>query len=162
MSKKILANVAHMQYYLRKYDAVIPHVGKPKWNADWIIVLIMNSSSTNHASSEHEGFHYDDVIMSAIASQITSLTIVYSTVYPGADQSKHQSSTSLAFVWGIQQRPVNSPHKWPVTWKMFPFDDVIMLGNMTNMQYHPRMMPTTSILQVWWMKIKSLWSYCVN
>ena len=42
--------------------------------------------------------HYDDVIMSAIASPITSLTIVYSTVYPGADQSKHQSSASLAFV----------------------------------------------------------------
>ena len=36
--------------------------------------------------------------MSVIASQITSLTIVYSTVYPGADQSKHQSSASLAFV----------------------------------------------------------------
>ena len=56
MSKKILANMAHMQYYLRKYhDAVIPQVGKPKWNADWIIVLIMNSSSTNYAPSEHEG-----------------------------------------------------------------------------------------------------------
>ena len=64
--------------------------------------------------------------MSAIASQITSLTIVYSTVYPGADQSKHQSSASLAFVWGIHRRLVNSPHKWPVTRKMFPFDDVIM------------------------------------
>ena len=38
-----------------------------------------------------------DVIMSAIASQITSLTIGYSTVYSGADQSKHQSSASLAF-----------------------------------------------------------------
>ena len=64
--------------------------------------------------------------MSAIASQITSLTIVYSTDYPGADQSKHQSSASLAFVWGIHRGPVNSPHKWPVTRKMFPFDDVIM------------------------------------
>ena len=64
--------------------------------------------------------------MSAIASQITSLTSVYSTVYPGADQSKHQSSASLAFVWGIHRGPVNSPHKWPVTRKMFPFDDVIM------------------------------------
>ena len=64
--------------------------------------------------------------MSAIASQITSLTIVYSTVYPGADQSKHQSSASLAFVRGIHRGPVNSPHKWPVTRKMFPFDDVIM------------------------------------
>ena len=70
--------------------------------------------------------HYDDVIMSVTASQITSLTIVYSTVYPGADQSKHQSSASLAFVWGIHRGPVNSPHKWPVTRKMFPFDDVIM------------------------------------
>ena len=64
--------------------------------------------------------------MSAIASQITSLTIVYSTVYPGADQSKHQSSASLAFVWGIHRGPVISPHKWPVTRTMFPFDDVIM------------------------------------
>ena len=71
-------------------------------------------------------WHYDDVIMSAIASQITSLTIVYSTVYPGADQSKHESSASLAFVWGSHRGPVNSPHKWPVTRKMFPFDDVIM------------------------------------
>ena len=73
-----------------------------------------------------QNVHYDDVIMSAIASQITSLTIVYSTVYPGADQSKHQSSASLAFVWGIHRGPVNSPHKWPVTREMFPFDDVIM------------------------------------
>ena len=70
--------------------------------------------------------HYDDVIMCAITSQITSLTIVYSTVYSDADQRKHQSSASLAFVWGIDRGPVNSPHKWPVTRKMFPFDDVIM------------------------------------
>ena len=60
--------------------------------------------------------------MGAMASQINSLTIVYSTVYSGADQRKHQSSASLAFVLG----PVNSPHKWPVTRKMFQFDDVIM------------------------------------
>ena len=70
--------------------------------------------------------HYDDVIMMAIASQITSLTIVYSAVYSGAHQRKHQSSASLAFVWGIHRGPVNSPHKWPVTRKMFSFDDVIM------------------------------------
>ena len=78
--------------------------------------------------------HYDDVIMSTIASQITSLTIVYLTIYSGADQSKHQSSASMAFVWGIHRGPVNSPHKWPVTRKMFPFDDVIMnIGRL----YHP-------------------------
>ena len=55
-------------------------------------------------------FHYDDVKMGAMASQITSLTIVYSTVYSGADQSKHHSSASLAFGWGINRGPVNTPH----------------------------------------------------
>ena len=73
----------------------------------------------------HQG-HYNDVIMSEIASQITSLTIVCSIVYSDADQTKHQSSASLAFVRGIHRGPVNSPHKWPVTRKLFPFDDVIM------------------------------------
>ena len=70
--------------------------------------------------------YYTDVIMGATVSQITSLTIVYSTVYSNADQRKYQSSASLAFVRGIHRRPVNSPHKWPVTREMFPFDDVIM------------------------------------
>ena len=72
-------------------------------------------------------YHYNDVIMSAMASQITSLTIVYTTVYSNTDQRKHQSSASLVFVRGIHRGPVNSPHKGPVTRKMFPFDDVIML-----------------------------------
>ena len=71
--------------------------------------------------------HYNDVIMSAMASQITSLTIFYSMVYSGADQRKYQSSASLAFVRGIHRWPVNSPRKRPVTQKMFQFDDVIML-----------------------------------
>ena len=65
--------------------------------------------------------------MGAMASQINSLTIVDSTVYSGADQRKHQSSASLAFVRGIHRSSVNSPHKCPVTRKMFPFDDVIMI-----------------------------------
>ena len=71
--------------------------------------------------------HYNDVVMGAMASQITSPTIIYSTIYSGADQTKHQSSASLAFVRGIHRWPVNSPHKWPVTRKMFPFDDVIIV-----------------------------------
>ena len=70
--------------------------------------------------------HYDDVIMSVMASQITSLTIVYSIVYSDADQGKHQSSASLAFVRGIHRGPVNSPHKASNA-EMFPFDDVIMI-----------------------------------
>ena len=76
--------------------------------------------------------HYYDVIMNTIASQIISLTIVYLTVNSGTDQRKHQSSASLAFVRGIHRRPVNSPHKGPVTRKMFPFDDVIMACNSTQ------------------------------
>ena len=69
---------------------------------------------------------YGDVIMSAMGSQISGLTIVYATVYSGANQRKHQSSAPLAFVRGIYRWPVNSPHKGPVTRKMFPFDDVII------------------------------------
>ena len=75
--------------------------------------------------------HYGDIIMGTIASQITSLTIVYSTIYSDADQRKHQSSASLAFVQGIYRGPVNSPYKWPVSRKMFPFDNVIMVSVLT-------------------------------
>ena len=60
-------------------------------------------------------------MISVMASQITSLTIVYSTLYSGAEQIKHQSSASLAFVRGIHRWPVNSPHSGPVTLKIFPF-----------------------------------------
>ena len=57
--------------------------------------------------------------MGAMAFQITNLTIVYSTVYSGVDQRKHQSSTSLAFVRGIHRWPVNSPHNGPKRGKCF-------------------------------------------
>ena len=70
--------------------------------------------------------HYSDVIMGVMASQITSLTIVYSTIYSGGGQRKHQSSASLAFVRGIPWWPGNSQHKWPVTRKISQSDDVIM------------------------------------
>ena len=63
--------------------------------------------------------------MTMLVSQITSLTVVYSIVYSGVNQRKHQSSASLAFVREIHRGPVNFPHKWPVTRKMFPFDGVI-------------------------------------
>ena len=73
--------------------------------------------------------HYNDVIMGTKAYEVTSLTIVYSSVYSGADERKHQSSASLAFVRGIHRWPVNSSHKEPVKRKIFPFDDIIMLQN---------------------------------
>ena len=60
-----------------------------------------------------------------------------SSVYSGADQRNYQSSASLAFVWGIHRWPVNSPHKGPVTRKMFPFDDVIMRYFIRIHQFFP-------------------------
>ena len=64
--------------------------------------------------------------MSVMASQITGVLIVCSAIGAGADQRKHQSSASLAFVREIHRSTVDSPHKGPVMWKMFPFDDIIM------------------------------------
>ena len=85
----------------------------PKWlKLQWPDVCKFNTFS-KYACSKHTAVfccglalpteHYNGVIMGAMASQITSLTIVYSTVYSGADQRKHQGSASLAFVRGIQQ-----------------------------------------------------------
>ena len=73
--------------------------------------------------------HYNNVIMTTIASQITSLTVVYSIIYSGADQRKHQSYAALALCAGNSPGPVNFPHKGPVTRKIFPFDDVIMASS---------------------------------
>ena len=70
--------------------------------------------------------HYSDVTVSAMTSRITNISPVCLTVCPGAHQRKHQSSASLAFVRGIHHWPADSTRKEPVTWNMFPFDDVIM------------------------------------
>ena len=112
----VLTNEAP-SYYSRKCDVLFAYfnyhiMGKQvmKQPDNTVVVILYNN----------------DVIMGAVASQITSLTSVYSIYYSGADQRKHHSSASLAFVRGIHRGPVNSPHKWPVTRKMFPFDDVIM------------------------------------
>ena len=83
--------------------------------------------------------HYNDVVMGSMASQITSLTIVYSAVYSGADQRKHQSSASLAFVSlvnSLHKRASNTCTKGPVTRKMFPFDDVIMSYLYISVPFH--------------------------
>ena len=95
--------------------------------------------------------HYNDDIMSAMASQITSLTIVYSTVSSSTDERKHQGSASLVCVCGIHRWSLNSPHKGPVTRKMFPFDDVSMeLNKMGNI------LQTTFSITFPWMKHYSL------
>ena len=93
-------------------------------------MLMVWCSSTRASSATRlvitSSDHYSDVIMSAIASQTTGVSIVDSTVCLGVDQRKHQSSASLAFVRGIHQWPLDSPQKGPVARKMLPFDDVTM------------------------------------
>ena len=85
--------------------------------ADFVYAFMLHFSDKK--TTFNHCIHYSYVIMGAMASQIISPLIVYSTVSSGPDQGKHQSSVSLAFVRGIHQWPVNSPHKGPVTRKSF-------------------------------------------
>ena len=86
----------------------------------------------------HWGFwnHYRDVILSAIASEIISVLIVYWTVCSGTDQRKHHSSAPLAFVRRIYRWPMISPHKGLVTWKMLSFDDTILKDPWCRKLFH--------------------------
>ena len=104
-------------------------------------------------------FYYSDVIMSAMASQITGISFAYSTVCSGADQRKHQSSESLYFLGGIHRRPVNSPHKRPVTRKMFPFDDVIMRASRPG-KICVSTTWTLSVSEI--LVLRSFWKRCHN
>ena len=74
-------------------------------------------------------YHIWQVRHNAMASQITDVPSVYSTVCSDVDQWKHQSSALLTFVCCVGNSPVTGgfPHKGPVARKMYPFDDVIML-----------------------------------
>ena len=107
----------------------------PTWYSSYTVLAKGDPSWYNLPEPDFQSsfVHHNDVIMNAIASQITSLMSVYWSVHSGADQRKHQSSASLAFVRGIHRWPVNSAHKGPVTRKMFPFDDVIMWHEQTDM-----------------------------
>ena len=112
---------AGMSKSARLRSATVPRMCERSFNLCSGYGLV---SSGNRPFTWTNNDHYGDVIMSTMASQINSLTIVCWNVYSGADQRKHQSPASLAFVKGIYPWPVNSPHKWLVTRKMFPFDDV--------------------------------------
>ena len=119
----------HFCYFYRLQFLFNPnsetHPGGGNFTLDWNGSYVIKKRYVN--SKCNEEYHYGDVVMNTMASQITSRTIAYPTVYSGADQRNHQSSASLAFVRGIHRWPVNSPHKCPVTQKIFPFDDVIMI-----------------------------------
>ena len=102
--------------------------------------------------TEGNCIHHGDVIMGTIASQI-SLTIVYSNICLDADQRKHQSSASLAFVRGIHRGPVNSPHKWPVTRKCFHLMTSSWLANnMVRSLYGDRTIVGTH----WWQSLAKM------
>ena len=122
-------NVFDISFHDRSHKDIVIYNEQNAWfvYAYYFTAIVeLNKTLFYWQRFDYPASHYRDVIMSPMASQITSLTIVNSTVYSGADQRKHQSSASLAFVRGIHRWPVNSPHKWPVTRKMFPFDDVII------------------------------------
>ena len=89
-----------------------------------VILLDQRSANTQFVCFFSINSYYCDVIMGAMALQITSLTIVYSTLL-FIRISKKTSKLSVAGLC-VGNSPVNSPHKWLVTLKMFPFDDVIM------------------------------------
>ena len=114
----LLAKLSSKSFVLTPEDLKISEISSD--------ILERNSTGLWHVVSRCHRITSHDVIMTTMASQIISLAIVYSIVYSDGDQRKHQSSASLGFVRGIQRSPVNSPHKWPVTRKMFPFDYVIM------------------------------------
>ena len=102
-------------------DCPVSFFGVSCWTNNWVVGDMRLQDDylvDRHCKVQHLP-HYSDVIMGAMASQITSLMIVYSTICSDADQRKHQSSASLAFVRGIHRWPLNSPHKWPVTRKCF-------------------------------------------
>ena len=121
-------SILHLQVYLINYVRITVHV----WLA-WghrliklLIPLIMTFLGCT-ATSCVCALMTSKWARWRLKSAASRLLTVNSSVYSGADERKHQSSASLAFVRGIHRSPVNSPHKRPVTRKMFLFDDVTVL-----------------------------------
>ena len=118
-------------YLRRKFVTLYNVITESACLSIWVVFHERGKSMNLQTHSSH----HNDVTMSTIASQITSLTIAHSTVCPCVNQRNHQSSASLSFVRGIHRWSVNFPHKWTVTRKMFPFDDVIMYTKLVLTSY---------------------------
>ena len=122
-----------VQWNWHKFPAVVRQNGCSgevipfNWRAVYLSFLHTNMTKIVEILPHVRQCHYNDVIMGVIASQITSLTVVYSIVYSDADRRKHQQ---VPHHWPlcreIHRGPVKSPHKWPVTRKMFPFDFIMI------------------------------------
>ena len=102
----------------------IHHV-HPLW-IDNITTAMQSIATKQHISS------YNDVIMRALTSQITSLTTVYSTVYSRRRSKKKSKLRVTGLCAGNSPVTGEFPAQRPVTRKMFPFDDVIMLSIVIN------------------------------
>ena len=121
--------ITMIKYYSWSFHLILVIMEQWRYNMQQTHIL---NKMVIHQKPDLLFCHYDYVIKSAIGSQIISPTIVNSTTYSSTDERKRQTSASLAFVRGIHRWPENSPHKGPVTRKMFPFDDVIMLTPFQN------------------------------
>ena len=109
---------------------------------DWDTLWIMWHPRNAAVEAAECTVHYDDVIMTQLASQITSLTVVYSAVYSDADQRKHQSSASLAFVWGIHR------DRWIPRTK----------GQLRGKCFH--LMTSSCELSMFWNPMYIIWHHC--
>ena len=124
----IIPNVGHLQMSALCYSLYLPYMvsssRRPPATGNHTALGV--HALTHWPWGKWYYLHYSDVIMGTIAYQITSPTAVYSTDYSDADQIKKSKLRVTGLCVGNSAGPVNSPHKWPVTRKMFPFDDVLM------------------------------------
>ena len=106
------------------------HILRSSFDYIWKFVntdFLSASEVALNDTHEKTALHYSDIMMGAIASQITSPTIFYSTDYSDAEQRKRQTPRHWPLCGEFLPGTGEFPHKWPVTRKMFPFDDVIMI-----------------------------------
>ena len=90
-------------------------------------MCVMWHMRCNHNAKSNKNCNYPLDILQWRHNECYGVSFVCSSICSGADHRKHQSPASLAFVRGIHRSPMDSPHKAPVTQKMFPFDDVIII-----------------------------------
>ena len=95
--------------------------------------------------------HYDDVTMGGMTSQITSLAIVYSTVYSGADQRKHQSPATLAFVRGIPAQMASNAETASIWWRHHDCGQIIIFTcGLERYTHYQGLQYITTGCSSWW------------
>ena len=102
----------------------------------------------------HNWNHYSGVIMDAMTSLITGVSIVCSTVCLDADQRIHQCSASLAFVRGIHRWPVNH---WVPTSLNAPGTKSIWLFFMKQLERHKFKYESKFPHDKWVVNVKEVW-----